>query len=392
MKTVQQFERLGASQRHNASPRLSIAAVAGPIDRAIWFGPFCLRPAAHPLLEADIPVHIGVRALDLLIVLVERAGEVVTKKELFARVWGGLTVVESNLGVQVALVRKALRDGQSGARYLMSVPGRGYRFVGSLWTTETRKPIEPRASPVESGSGPATRLTRLIGRADAVGDIVGRLDRHRFVTIVGPGAIGKASVALAVAEQAAASYDDGVYVVDCAPLLGTSLVARKLASALGLEIALDDPTRELVAFLHGKRMLIVLDCCERVVGAAAVLVENLLEGAGDVGILATSREPLRAKGESVYRLPPLEVPLASGAMIDQLRRSPDAPLITAEVDVLRDESGAYARKLAEACVRTTCTRHIGGLHDFVMLNALADTSSARGAFGHAVAALRSALT
>ena len=256
----------------------------------------------------------------------------------------------------------------------MSVPGRGYRFGGPLWITETRKPIEPPASPVESGSGLATRLTWLIGHADAVGDIVGRLDRHRFVTIVGPGAIGKTSVALAVAEQAAASYDDGVYVVDCAPLLGTSLVARKLASALGLEIALDDPTRELVAFLHGKRMLIVLDCCERVVGAAAVLVENLLEGAGDVGILATSREPLRAKGESVYRLPPLEVPLASGAMIDQLRRSPDAPLITAEVDVLRDESEAYARKLAEACVRTTCTRHIGGLHDFVMLNALADTS------------------
>ena len=170
MKTVQQFERLEASQRHNAAPRLLIAAVAAPIDRAIWFGPFRLRPAAHLLLEADRPVHIGESSLDLLIVLVERAGEVVTKKELFARVWGGLTVVESNLRVQVALVRKALRDGQSGARYLMSVPGRGYRFVGPLWTTETRKPIEPQ----------------LIGRADAVGDIVGRLDRHRFVTIVGP--------------------------------------------------------------------------------------------------------------------------------------------------------------------------------------------------------------
>ena len=138
MKTVQQFERLGASQNHTASPRPSIAAGAEPVDRAIWFGPFCLRPAAHLLLEADRPVHIGVRALDLLIVLVERAGEVVTKKELFARVWGGLTVVESNLRVQVALVRKAHRGGQSGARYLMSVPGRGYRFVGPLWTTETK--------------------------------------------------------------------------------------------------------------------------------------------------------------------------------------------------------------------------------------------------------------
>jgi DNA-binding winged helix-turn-helix (wHTH) protein len=62
---------------------------AAPIDRTIWFGPFCLRPAAHLLLEAETPVHIGARALDLLMVLVEHAGQVVTKDELFARVWPG---------------------------------------------------------------------------------------------------------------------------------------------------------------------------------------------------------------------------------------------------------------------------------------------------------------
>ena len=112
-------------------------------------------------------------------------------------------------------------------------------------------------------------LTGLIGRADAVSDIVGQLNKHRFVTILGPGGIGKTSVALAVAEQVAISYDSAVCVVDCAPLLGASLVARKLASTLGLEIAVEDPTRGLVAFLRSKRMLIVLDCCERVVEDAA---------------------------------------------------------------------------------------------------------------------------
>ena len=284
---------------------------AAPIDRAIWFGPFCLRPTAHLLLEADRPVRIGVRALDLLIVLVERAGEVVTKDELLARVWPGLIVDEGNLRTQVALVRKALRDGQAGARYLMTVPGRGYRFVAPLSTTERSKRIEPRVSPIESASGLPTRLTRLVGRADAVSDILGRLNRYRFVTIIGPGGIGKTSVALAVAEQAGTSYEDGVYLVDCAPLLGTSLVAQKLASTLGLDIAVDDPTRGLAAYMRGKRMLIVLDCCERVVEAAAVLAENLLKGAAGIGILTTSREPLRAEGESVYRLPPLEIPPAS---------------------------------------------------------------------------------
>jgi acetyl esterase len=79
------------------------------------------------------------------------------------------------------------------------------------------------------------------------------------------------------------------------------------------------------------------------------------------------------------------------ATIDQLRGLPDTLLITAELDVLRDEGESYARKLQEACVRTTCTRYIGAIHDFVMLNALADTPAARGALGQAVAALRCAL-
>ena len=116
--------------------------VAPPDDRAISFGPFCLRPAAHLLLERDTPVHIGVRALDLLIVLVERAGALVTKDELFARVWPGLVVDEGNLRTQVGLLRKALRDGEAGARYLMTVPGRGYRFVAPVSTTEARRHAE----------------------------------------------------------------------------------------------------------------------------------------------------------------------------------------------------------------------------------------------------------
>jgi predicted ATPase/DNA-binding winged helix-turn-helix (wHTH) protein len=275
-------------------------------DRSIWFGPFCLKPSAHLLLEADTPVHIGGRALDLLIVLVERAGQIVTKDELIGRVWPSLTVVdESNLRAQVALLRKALRDGQTGARYLMTVPGRGYRFVAPVSTREALKPVRPRIA------GMPPRLTRLIGRADAIGDVVGRLNQHRLVTIMGPGGIGKTSVALAVAEQAETSYEDGVYLVDCAPLLGTSLVARKLASTLGLDIAVDDPTRGLIAFLQRKQVLIVLDCCDRVLEAAADLVDSLLKGVPGVSILATSRETLRAEGESVYRLPPLEIPPAS---------------------------------------------------------------------------------
>ena len=288
--------------------------VVGTIDRVIRFGSFCLRPAQQLLLDLDFPVRIGARALDLLIALVERAGELVTKDDLTARVWPGLSVDEGNLRTQMALLRRALRDGEAGARYLITVPGRGYRFVAPVSTSETQEPGKQPTFPVKSAPGLPGRLTRLIGRADAVNDIAGRLGRRRFVTVTGPGGIGKTSVALAVAEQVATSYDDGVCVVDCAPLLDTQLVAGKLASTLGLTIAALDPTEGLVAFLRSRRMLILLDSCERIVEAAAVLAEFVLRGATGVDILATSREPLRAEGEGVYRLPPLEIPPASGEL------------------------------------------------------------------------------
>lgn len=330
-----------------------------PSDREIFFGTFCLRPAAHLLLDGNAPVHLGGRALDLLMVLIEHAGDVVTKDELFARVWPGLTVDEGNLRTQIGLVRKALRDGQSDARYVMTVPGRGYCFVAPLSTTQAREPVKARVSHVDSRSGLPARLTRLIGRADAVSDIAERLDKHRFVTILGPGGIGKTSVAMAVSEQAATSYGEGVCVVDCAPLLGTSLVARKLASTLGLEIATEDPTRGLVAFLRDKRMLIVLDGCERVVEDTAVLVEDLLRGAAGIGMLATSREPLRAEGEIVYRLPPLEVPPASSDLTAS--QALNFPAVRLFVERIASSLGRFELSDTDAPVVADICRKLDGI-------------------------------
>ena len=332
---------------------------AAPDDGAIGFGPFSLWPSAHLLREGETPVHIGTRALDLLIVLVERAGQVVTKDELIARVWPNLVVDEGNLKTQMALLRKVLRDGKAGARYLITVPGRGYRFVAPLSIVETPRPIKSRDAHTESAPVLPARLTRLIGRAVAVTDILGRLNRHRFVTIVGPGGIGKTSVGLAVAEQAAISYSDGACLVDCGPLLGTSLVAQKLAATLGLDGAVDDPTRGLTAYLRDKRMLIVLDCCERVVEASAVLVETLLKGAANVNVLATSREPLRAEGESVYRLGPLEVPPAS---IDLT--AADAvtyPAVELFVERVRSSFGRFELRDSDAPIVADICRRLDGI-------------------------------
>jgi predicted ATPase len=141
--------------------------------------------------------------------------------------------------------------------------------------------------------------------------------------------------------------------------LGTSLVAQKLAAILGLDVTVDDPTRGLTAYLRGKRMLIVLDCCERVVQAAAVLAENLLKGAAGVGILATSREPLRAEGESVYRLAPLEIPRAS---IDLT--ASDAltyPSVELFIERVRSSIGQFELRDPDAPVVADICRRLDGI-------------------------------
>src|SRR5438046_10555075 len=101
-------------------------------EQAISFGPYRLLSAQRLLLEGDTPVRLGSRAFDTLAALVERAGEVVGKEELIARVWPQTFVEESNLKIQVSALRRALGDGQGGRRYVVTVPGRGYNFVAPV--------------------------------------------------------------------------------------------------------------------------------------------------------------------------------------------------------------------------------------------------------------------
>jgi DNA-binding winged helix-turn-helix (wHTH) protein len=98
----------------------------------ISFGPFCLLPTQFLLLEGDKPVPLGSRALEMLIALLERRGELVSKHDLTARVWPNLFVDPSNLTVHMSALRRALRDGQDGNRFIINIKGRGYRFVASV--------------------------------------------------------------------------------------------------------------------------------------------------------------------------------------------------------------------------------------------------------------------
>ena len=96
------------------------------------FGPFRLLPMQFLLLEGDKQVPLGSRALEILIALLERRGELVSKQDLTARVWPNLFVDPSNLTVHMSALRRALRDGQDGNRFIINMKGRGYRFVASV--------------------------------------------------------------------------------------------------------------------------------------------------------------------------------------------------------------------------------------------------------------------
>jgi predicted ATPase/DNA-binding winged helix-turn-helix (wHTH) protein len=284
------------------------------VDDAIAFGPFHLFPAQHMLLEAGEPVRLGSRALEILVALVERPGEMVSKRELVARVWPDTVVEEGNLKAHIAALRKALGDGRDGNRYLVNVPGRGYSFVAPV--VRPKPPAPPSAT--FEGHPPSSHapvpLTRILGREDVVETISDRMAVSRLVTVVGPGGIGKTTVALAIAAQFVASKSDSIGFVDLAPLADPLLVPSALATMLGVGVRSDNPVPSLIAFLAGRQMLIVLDSCEHVVTAVATLASALLEGVADLHILATSREPLRVPGENVQRLPPLKTPATSDSL------------------------------------------------------------------------------
>jgi predicted ATPase/DNA-binding winged helix-turn-helix (wHTH) protein len=303
-----------------------------PDQHAILFGTFRLRVAQRLLENDGAPVHLGPRTLDILIALVERAGDAVSKQDLMARVWPDTTVDEGSLRFQVALLRKVLGEDGPDARYVTTLPGRGYCFVAPI--SHGSAPELPAAeSPVAHPSyGLPARLTRMVGRDETVQRLSAQLASERFVTIVGPGGIGKTTVAVAAAHTLLADFAGAVCFFDLGPLSDPLLVASAVASTLGLQVPARDPTPGLIAFLRDKRMLLILDSCEHVVETAALLAERIFQEAPQTYILATSREALRVEGEHVHPLTPLDSPPEdSGLTAAQVLAFPAARLFVERV-------------------------------------------------------------
>jgi hypothetical protein len=214
------------------------------------------------------------------------------------------TVVEEGIfRVHIAALRKALGDGQPGMWCVENVTGHGYRFIAPLTRVDDTRPTPaPQVHAEEHAHNFPMALTRMIGRASVVAALASRLPQRRFVTIVGPEGIGKTMVAMATADHLLDSYPHRICFVDLASITDPLLISGTIAAALGLATISQDPLPNVIEFLKHKQMLVVLNSCEQVVEAAAHLAERLLGHAPSIHVMATSREPLRARSEWVLRL------------------------------------------------------------------------------------------
>jgi predicted ATPase/DNA-binding winged helix-turn-helix (wHTH) protein len=255
------------------------------LEQAVHFGPYRIYPDQRLIMEADQPLRLGRRAMDILLILLQHAGNVVSKQQLMDEVWPNSVVEEINLRVHMAALRKALGDGQAGQRYIITVAQRGYSFVAPYSVEQTAQ--QPQNAPAQaSAHNLPLRRTRLIGRQALIDNLMTQLPRQRLI----------------------GQYRDGIRLLDLAPINDPLMIPSHLAALLGLSLHDSEPLNGLALFLRERQMLLVIDNCEHLLDSVALLCEGLLRGAPQVHILTTSRESLRAEGEFVQRLESLDCP------------------------------------------------------------------------------------
>jgi predicted ATPase/DNA-binding winged helix-turn-helix (wHTH) protein len=313
------------------------------------------------LRSRGIPVPLGGRAFEVVTVLVQSASELVTKDRMMERVWPGAIVGDGTLHVHISAVRKAL--GQDRAM-LKTVSGRGYRLLGS-WTPQQPEGTGPpvylpltrtSGAPPENNFPPL--ITRLIGRAAACQFVRDLVSAYRVVTLTGLGGIGKTALAIKAVRYLLPDFEDGGWLVELASLSDPGLVPSTVASTLGLKLAGEISAESVARAVGGRHLVIVLDNCEHVIDAVANLAETLTSLCPRTTIVATSREVLRIDGESVYRVPPLEVPALGQAAPDYIMQYSAVELFVARTKALNADFTPTAEDLAS--IATIC-RHLDGI-------------------------------
>lgn len=276
------------------------------------FGDFVLSGSRRELHRGDDEVVLQPQVFDVLLYLVERRDEVVTKNEILDDVWGDRFVSESVLSTRIKEVRRAVGDSGRAQELVRTYHGRGFRWIAPTKafdeSTEDAD-VPPEAPPVDATqpNARAHRLPRpveLIGRADAVTTVTEAIRRGGFANLVGPGGVGKTTLAIEAGRHLEAEHPGGVILCELASLRAGEVASGVLDTITGSAGSGEGAPEQVVAALGDGPSLLIVDNCEHVVDEVAKFVSNLLELAepGQVSVLATSREALDIRGERVVRL------------------------------------------------------------------------------------------
>jgi predicted ATPase/DNA-binding winged helix-turn-helix (wHTH) protein len=310
-----------------------------------------ILPDQRRVLVSNKPFSLGSRAYEVLEVLADAHGQLVSKDEIMRRVWPNRVVEENNVHVHISAIRKMLGPR---ANLLVAVPGRGYRLAMELRRRED--PPAARTSVISSTARPvlASPKSLIFGRDSAIQEVALACRGASLVSLVGPGGIGKTTLAIEAARELVNDFEDGIWFVDLSKVMTAQFVAAAAADLLDPESTSGEPPlQRVLTRLSGKRALVVLDNCEHVIEASAELTQNILTWAPLSRVMATSREPLRLPGEVTYRVQPLDVPLQEESNTEVVKRS--------AVQLFLDRARAIDRQFASdeysiSLVGTICRR------------------------------------
>lgn len=273
-----------------------------------WFEQTEVQTEQRRVLIDGQPVVVGPRAFDVLLCLLARAGQLISKDQLLATVWPKLVVEENNLQVQVSALRKLF-----GSHAIATVPGQGYRFTlpvrcHAAHSTEPAPALPQTTHPPQLSNLPRN-TSPLVGRSQELEQLLQLLNSHRLVTVTGAGGVGKTRMVLEVAAKMVSRFPGGVWLVELASLNQDEQVASCVAATLGVEVKGGcSATEALILHLREQRALLVLDNCEHLVDAVAGLISTLLGALAQIVILTSSQEVLGMESEQVFRLPSLSLP------------------------------------------------------------------------------------
>lgn len=274
-------------------------------------GDFLVDLGNRRFLHKGRELALEPRVFAVIAQLLRRSNELVTRNELLDAVWGHRYITPSTLNRLIALARRAFGDDVSEPRYIQTVHGAGYRYVGPVARAgvETLE-VRARFEPPFAARLPA-RIETLIGREAELATLIRLLEKNRAVTVLGAGGMGKTRCALEAARRAAPVYADGVWFFDLSPVSHASEWLNMLGAALAMPAAIPEVLiPQLGVLLQDRAALIVLDNCERVAPELGALAFQLLRATNALRFLATSQRPLNLTGEQTLRLPPLRVPLS----------------------------------------------------------------------------------